>query len=133
MPPSFKRKRQSSAASVASHPSPAPSSRRSTPLVSLNRQSLVSQPQSQPRRVTIASQPQLEREASSGQMPLSRNDEQSAAVDEDNTDETLDNVIMAIDMKEHGTVGCAYYVAREERLFCMEDIVHGGIDTVEAC
>jgi DNA mismatch repair protein MSH5 len=66
-------------------------------------------------------------------MPLSRNDEQSAAVDEDNTDETLDNVIMAIDMKEHGTVGCAYYVAREERLFCMEDIVHGGIDAVEAC
>jgi DNA mismatch repair protein MSH5 len=66
-------------------------------------------------------------------MPLSRNDEQSAAIDEDNTDETLDNVIMAIDMKEHGTVGCAYYVAREERLFCMEDIAHGGIDTVEAC
>jgi DNA mismatch repair protein MSH5 len=133
MPPSFKRKRQSSAASVTSRPSPATSSRRSTPLVSFNRQSLVSQPQLQHRRVAIASPPQLEREASSGQMPLSRNDEQSAAVDEDNTDETLDNVIMAIDMKEHGTVGCAYYVAREERLFCMEDIVHGGIDTVEAC
>jgi DNA mismatch repair protein MSH5 len=40
---------------------------------------------------------------------------------------------MAIDMKEHGTVGCAYYVAREERLFCMEDVVHGGTDTVETC
>jgi DNA mismatch repair protein MSH5 len=66
-------------------------------------------------------------------MPYSRNDEQSAAVDEDNTDEALDNVIMAIDMKEHGTVGCAYYVAREERLFCMEDTIHGGIETVEAC
>lgn len=133
MLPSFKRKRQSSAASVTSRPSPATLSRRSTPLVSFDRQSLVSQPQSQHRRVAITSRPQLEREASSGQMPPSRNDEQSAAVDEDNTDETLDNVIMAIDMKEHGTVGCAYYVAREERLFCMEDIVHGGIDTVEAC
>ena len=81
----------------------------------------------------IASQPQLERDASTSQIPLSRNDQQSAAVDEDNADETLDNVIMAIDMKEHGTVGCAYYVAREERLFCMEDIVHGGIDTLETC
>jgi DNA mismatch repair protein MSH5 len=133
MPPSFKRKRQSSAASVTSHPSRAASSRRRTPLVSFNLPSLVSQPQSQHRRITVASQPQLERDASSIQPPLLQNARQSAAVDEDDTDETLDNVIMAIDMKEHGTVGCAYYVAREERLFCMEDVMHGGIDTVETC
>jgi DNA mismatch repair protein MSH5 len=133
MPPSFKRKRQSSAASVTSHPSRAASSRRRTPLVSFNLPSLASQPQSQHRRVTIASQPQLERDASSSQPRLLQNAQQSAAVDEDDTDEALDNVIMAIDMKEHGTVGCAYYVAREERLFCMEDVVHGGTDTVETC
>ena len=54
-------------------------------------------------------------------------------MDEDDTDEMLDNVIMAVDMKERGTVGCAYYVAREERLFCMEDMVHGGRDVVETC
>jgi len=64
---------------------------------------------------------------------LLQNTQQSAAVDEDDTDEALANVIMAIDMKEHGTVGCAYYVAREERLFCMEDVVHGGTDIVETC
>jgi DNA mismatch repair protein MSH5 len=81
----------------------------------------------------IASQPPPERDAPSSQMPLPRNDQQSATFDEDDTDETLDNVIMAIDMKEHGTVGCAYYVTREERLFCMEDIVHGGTDIVETC
>lgn len=66
-------------------------------------------------------------------MPLSQNDQQNNTVDEDGTDEALDNIIMAIDMKEHGTVGCAYYVAREERLFCMEDIIHGGTDIVETC
>jgi DNA mismatch repair protein MSH5 len=132
MPPSFKRKRQSSAASVTSHPSRAASSRHRTPLVSSDLPPLASQPQSQHRRVTVALQPQLERDAFSSQTPLLQNAQQSAAVDDD-TDETLDNVIMAIDMKEHGTVGCAYYVAREERLFCMEDVVHGGTDTVETC
>lgn len=38
---------------------------------------------------------------------------------------------MALDIKERGTVGCAYYVAREERLFCMEDLPKGGLDMVE--
>jgi DNA mismatch repair protein MSH5 len=63
----------------------------------------------------------------------SRVDQQSLAISEDDNDEMLDNVIMAIDMKERGTVGCAYYVAREERLFCMEDVVCGGKDVVETC
>ena len=69
---------------------------------------------------------------STSQVPLLQNDEQNTVVVvEDDTDETLDNVVMAIDMKERGTVGCAYYVAREERMFCMEDIVHGGGDVME--
>jgi DNA mismatch repair protein MSH5 len=117
---------------VTSHASRATSSRRRTPAVSFNLPLLASQPQSQHRRVTVASQPQPERDAFGSQTPLLQNAQQSAAVDDD-TDETLDNVIMAIDMKEHGTVGCAYYVTREERLFCMEDVVHGGTDTVETC
>lgn len=66
-------------------------------------------------------------------MPLSQNDELSPVFDDDDIDETLDNVVMAIDIKERGTVGCAYYVAREERLFCMEDIVNGGNDVTETC
>ncbi|PNS19011.1 MutS 5 [Sphaceloma murrayae] len=39
---------------------------------------------------------------------------------------------MAINVRERGTVGCAYYVACEERLYCMEDVEHGGTDVVEA-
>lgn len=38
---------------------------------------------------------------------------------------------MALDIKERGTVGCAYYVAREERLFCMEDLPKGGLGMIE--
>jgi DNA mismatch repair protein MSH5 len=49
------------------------------------------------------------------------------------TDESSDHVIMALDIKERGSVGCAYYVAKEERLFCMEDVSKGGRETVDKC
>ena len=43
----------------------------------------------------------------------------------------LDKVIMAVDIREHGKVGCAYYIAGEERLLCMEEVVGGGTDTMD--
>lgn len=45
----------------------------------------------------------------------------------------LSEVIMAVNMTERGTVGCAYYVARNEKLYFMEDVVMGGADVVDAC
>lgn len=39
---------------------------------------------------------------------------------------------MAVDVRERGTVGCAYYVAAEEKLYFMEDVKLGGADVVEA-
>lgn len=47
-------------------------------------------------------------------------------------DDTLNEVIMAVDVRSRGTVGCAYYVAREEKLYFMEDVKLGGADIVEA-
>ncbi|KAH8889520.1 hypothetical protein GQ53DRAFT_825406 [Thozetella sp. PMI_491] len=38
---------------------------------------------------------------------------------------------MAIDMKENGTVGCAFYVALDEALFLQEDIHLAGLELVE--
>ena len=131
MPPSFKRKRQASATSVASRTSRTSSSQRSTPLASFKRPALASRARSQRKRVAVATQPLPGRDTSTSQRRLSQNDEQSPVADQDDTDEALDSVIMAVDMKERGTVGCAYYVAREERLLCMEDTVHGGRDVVE--
>jgi DNA mismatch repair protein MSH5 len=40
---------------------------------------------------------------------------------------------MAIDIKDKGKVGCAYYVAGEERLICMEEVIGGGSEIVEKC
>lgn len=45
--------------------------------------------------------------------------------------DTMNEVIMAIDMKDNGTVGCAYYVAIDEALFLQEDIPLAGIELVE--
>lgn len=45
----------------------------------------------------------------------------------------LNEVIMAIDLRDRGTVGCCYYVAMEEKLYLMEDVKHGGLEIVQAC
>ena len=47
--------------------------------------------------------------------------------------DTLDEVIMAVNLSDRGTVGCAYYVAREEKLYFMEDLKLGGADIVDQC
>lgn len=48
-------------------------------------------------------------------------------------DDDLDQVVMAIDMKECGTVGCCYYVAQEEKLYILGDIRSSGTEAVETC
>jgi hypothetical protein len=50
---------------------------------------------------------------------------------ENNDDDTLSEVVMAIDMAPRGTVGCCYYVSREEKLYFMEDIQIGDVNIVD--
>lgn len=46
-------------------------------------------------------------------------------------DDAINEVIMAVDMQKCGTIGCAYYTAREQALHLIEDSRMGGIDIVE--
>jgi DNA mismatch repair protein MSH5 len=46
---------------------------------------------------------------------------------------TPDEVFMAVDVRERSTVGCAYYVAREEKLYMMQDCKFGDLTTVDTC
>ncbi|KAF2495890.1 hypothetical protein BU16DRAFT_560749 [Lophium mytilinum] len=46
--------------------------------------------------------------------------------------DALNEVMMAVDLRERGTVGCCYYVARDEKLYFMEDVKLGGVDVVDA-
>lgn len=45
--------------------------------------------------------------------------------------DAMNEIIMAIDMRERGTLGCAYYIVREEKLYMMEDIKMAGLDIVD--
>ncbi|KXS95611.1 hypothetical protein AC578_10391 [Pseudocercospora eumusae] len=47
-------------------------------------------------------------------------------------DESLNDVAMAVNVTDRGTVGCAYYNARAETLYFMEDVPLGGADIVDA-
>ncbi|KAL8944068.1 MAG: hypothetical protein Q9216_000659 [Gyalolechia sp. 2 TL-2023] len=38
---------------------------------------------------------------------------------------------MALDIRDRATVGCAYYVPREEKLYLMEDVRFGGVEIIE--
>lgn len=57
--------------------------------------------------------------------------ERDADIDEREEDDSLNEVVMAVDLRDGGTVGCAYYIAREEKLYMMQDVISGGIDIVE--
>lgn len=46
-------------------------------------------------------------------------------------DDTAQEVVMAVNVTERGSVGCAYYVAREHKLYFMEDAQLGGADIVD--
>lgn len=47
--------------------------------------------------------------------------------------ETLSEAIMAVDLTDRGNIGCAYYVARTETLYFMEDVRLGDAEMVDAC
>ncbi|ESZ91643.1 DNA mismatch repair protein Msh6 [Sclerotinia borealis F-4128] len=45
--------------------------------------------------------------------------------------DSMNEIVMAIEFKERGIVGCAYYIAREEKLCMMADISKAGLDTID--
>lgn len=45
--------------------------------------------------------------------------------------DAMNEIIMAVDLRDRGTIGCAYYVAREEKLCLMEDIKMAGLDIID--
>lgn len=75
---------------------------------------------------------------SSSRAPISEISETVDALEDDanlqdsEIDNSLDQVIMAVDMRDKGTVGCCYYVAKEEKLYMMDDVKYSGIDVIDA-
>ncbi|OBT67805.1 hypothetical protein VE03_02464 [Pseudogymnoascus sp. 23342-1-I1] len=79
----------------------------------------------------------LPRQPNSGSSSVSRISNHVAGIEseaevQDREDaDALNEIIMAIDMRDRGTLGCTYYIAREEKLFLMEDIKLSGLDIVD--
>ena len=59
--------------------------------------------------------------------------EDDAVVEEREENDSLNEVIMAVDLRNRGTVGCCYYVARQAKLYLMEDIQSGGLEVINTC
>lgn len=59
--------------------------------------------------------------------------EDDIAIDEREDADSLNEVIMCVDMRDRGTVGCCYYVARDQKLFVMPDVTCGGIEVIDTC
>lgn len=58
--------------------------------------------------------------------------DQIGSDDRPEDDDALQEIVMAVDIKERGTVGCAYFVAAEGKLYLMEEVKLGGPDVVES-
>lgn len=107
--------------SSAATPSPHSSSRSSTG---------VSRASRLPRHIrTLTPRPGNDDDGES-QLPRASSHERNYS--EAALDDTLGEIIMAIDLKQKDTVGCCYYVAREEKLYFTEDIQLGGLAVVDA-
>ena len=50
----------------------------------------------------------------------------------DLNDDSLNEVVLAVDLRDRGNVGCAYYLAQEERLHMMDEVKLGGIEIIDA-
>ena len=48
-------------------------------------------------------------------------------------DDALDDVVMAIDVSGRETIGCCYYVARDEKLYYMAEAKLADLQMIETC
>ncbi|KAF3480173.1 mismatch repair protein 5 [Arthroderma uncinatum] len=77
----------------------------------------------------ITSQSAQNERVSSNAIPESENNTREERLEDD--DDDLCKVVMAVDIKDRGTIGCSYYSAQEEKLYVMEDITYGELDMID--
>ncbi|KAA8567184.1 hypothetical protein EYC84_010241 [Monilinia fructicola] len=58
-------------------------------------------------------------------------EENDSDIQEREDSDSMNEIVMAVELKERGTIGCAYYIAREEKLCMMADISMAGLDIID--
>ena len=56
---------------------------------------------------------------------------QQFEANEREVDESNDEIVMAVDMRDRASIGCCYYVAAKETLYLMADIKSAGLDIID--
>ncbi|KAI9708990.1 MAG: hypothetical protein M1812_007803 [Candelaria pacifica] len=89
--------------------------------------------QSQQRRLTIPPRNPRSSAARSSVAPSDNGHapENDTQIEDREDNDALNEVIMALDVRDRGTVGCSYYVAREEKMYFMEDVKLGGLEVID--
>ena len=67
------------------------------------------------------------------QSPTSDPSEAIIQIENGDDDDSLNEIVMALDVKDRGTLGCCYYLADEETLYVMQDIKSGGAEMIDIC
>lgn len=65
--------------------------------------------------------------------PFRTETQYEADYSESSIDDDLGHVILAIDIKDYGTIGCAYYSTEHEKLYLLGDSRSGGMETIDTC
>ncbi|KAL9609329.1 MAG: hypothetical protein Q9167_005895 [Letrouitia subvulpina] len=68
---------------------------------------------------------------SSRRSGVDRQSENDTEISEREANDFLNEVVMAIDLRDWATIGCSFYIAREETLYMMEDVKSGGPEIIE--
>ncbi|PYH68173.1 MutS family protein MSH5 [Aspergillus vadensis CBS 113365] len=88
-----------------------------------------------PRPRTSGNLPPTSQETLRARGPTSNNAEQfrsGSAMFEYSIDDELEQIVMAVDMRDSGTVGCSYYSALEEKLYLLGDLHHSSKDIIDS-
>ncbi|RYP68990.1 hypothetical protein DL769_005377 [Monosporascus sp. CRB-8-3] len=81
-------------------------------------------------RLSLRPTPLRASSANASHEPEDQQDEKSERKLSEDAD-ALNEIIMAIDMKNNGNLGCSYYIAAQETLFLLEDVAMAGVELVE--
>ena len=94
-------------------------------------------PSSQPNAVRLHPNPlqgaRLHGNRGRGSVPQQGHNGSHPTDDDEETDERENEVIMALEMKERGSIGCAYYSARDEILHFFSETKMADVEIVDAC
>ena len=92
-------------------------------------------PSNDPRAIALSSHPRpAYRKSSTSSVAASAfNAASENRIEGQEEDIDPDEIIMCVDMRDRGTVGCCYYESSTGSLHLVEDIKYGGLEVVDTC